>query len=323
MIVVYLIINKKNIETFVTRFSDADYNDTDIELPIDDKFLPKLPDYYDYSYNKTSEEQTNIDYSIIKLYIKILNRQPDKNEFFKARKITNEELRLQLLNSPEYNHAANMQNNNGYANVEGAIAKKDLLLKIQDIYSSEIGNDIHQKMLLPLRDCFVHLQYNEFLLRAMITNNNYEIFEEDVLKTKGLNNDKLIKLFNNYFDLLELKIKANDIIKYDLLNNDTDVSTLDDNNYSPANITDNTTFSSISNKIHEDANKIFNKDNAAKNLKNDEYDIAERRTERSWRGRCDPQPRHDRRTVDRPAPEDARSRRDLQGYEEPPRPYRP
>jgi uncharacterized protein YxeA len=42
MIVVYLIINKKNIETFVTRFSDADYNDTDIELPIDDKLIFKL-----------------------------------------------------------------------------------------------------------------------------------------------------------------------------------------------------------------------------------------------------------------------------------------
>jgi len=273
MIVVYLIINKKNIETFITKFSDPDYNDTDIELPINDKYLPKLPDYDNNSFNKTNAEQSNIDYSIINLYKEILNRQPDADEFFKARKLTSEELKLQLLNTPEYNHSVNMQNNNGYANIEGAIAKQDLLLRIQVIYYKETGNDIHKKMILPIRDCFIHLQYNEYLLRAMINNSNYDKFQNDVLKTKGLNNDKLIKLFNKHFDLLELKMKANDIIKYDLINqenSDVEVDTfeINTNNSSSVNIKDNETFTSITDSIDTNSNKIFNKDVIAEKLDN-------------------------------------------------------
>lgn len=257
----YLVLNKKNIETFIDNISDSS---TDIELPIDNKYLPT-----NTNLNINARNESNKDYAIINIYSTILNRQPSSSEFIKARNLSENELKLQLLNAPEYNHMINMQNNDADPSILAAIAKEDLLLKIKNIYLSEKNTDINPKMLLPVRDCMIHMQYNEYLLRAMFNSDNYDTFEKDVLNTKGLNKDKLLDLFNSYFDLMELKLAANNIIKYDKINNnfkfnpDTLVPL---NNGTNINNIDDNYFDKQSKYINNNANNLFNKDKIATNL---------------------------------------------------------
>ena len=258
--IIYLIINKQTIENFITENTNSD----DLEVPIPDKYLP-------IDVNYQTDNSNDKSYSIIDMYKYILNRQPTRLELIKARELSENELKLRLLNTPEYNHMSNMQNNDASADIEGAIAKEDLLLKIKKIYKNEKEKDVDRKMLLPLRDCIIYLQYNEYLFRALLDNNKYNKFEKQVLGAKTLNKDILLTLFNDNFDLLELKLVANNIIKQELLNGrnysskpDTLISskygsliTKDDDNY----------FNEQSAQILNNADRVFNKDNIASKIK--------------------------------------------------------
>ena len=206
IIIIFLIYNKYNIENFST-------NNNDIELPINDKYLP-----ININAGIDKRIESNKKYMIINMYKSILNRQPTKQELINGRLLTDNELKMQLLNNPEYNHMVNMQNNDAIEDIEGEIAKEDLLQRIKQLYKEEKNKDINPKMLLPLRDCMIHMQYNEYLMKALLDNNNYNKFEKEVLSNKMLTKDILLELFNEHFDLLELKLVANDIIKYELLN---------------------------------------------------------------------------------------------------------
>ena len=257
----YLVLNKKNIETFIDSIRDPS---TDIELPIDNKYLPT-----NINLNLDARNQSNRDYAIINIYSTILNRQPTSSEFIRARNLTENELKLQILNSPEYNHMINMQNNDVDRGILAAVAKEDLLLKIKNIYKNEKNADINPKMLLPIRDCMIHMQYNEYLLRAMFDNYKYDTFEQDVLNTKGLNKEKLLTLFNYYFDLLELKMVANNIIRGDKLNNNfqfnPDNLVSSNGGFTIATMSDNY-FDQQSQYIQNNANNLFNRDAVAGNL---------------------------------------------------------
>ena len=239
--------------------------DKDIEDPISNAYIP------------TSTKIINDDnYEIIKLYKEILNRDPSREELQKAKFIDIKTLKIQLLNTPEYNHMISMQTNDVESGIEGAIAKKDLLNKIAHIYKHELDRDIKRKLLLPLRDCYIHLQFNEYLFRAMLINNNYDNFENDVLNTKMLNKKKLLELFNKYFDLNELKLKANDIIKTFKLSdlnpfqnsNNKEYKQTIENKICNAPISDNyshnNNMQSQINTILNNSEKIFNKDHIAK-----------------------------------------------------------
>jgi hypothetical protein len=67
-------------------------------------------------------------------------------------------------------------------------------------------------MMLVLRDCFIHLQLNEYLFVAMLESFNYTKFEVDVLSTYVLTKKVLLHLFNKHFNVLELKLIAQDKI---------------------------------------------------------------------------------------------------------------
>jgi hypothetical protein len=99
--------------------------------------------------------------------------------------------------------------NNG---IEGAIARKNIINRITSIYSTIYTDDLNVKMMLPLRDCFIHLQMNEFLFTAMLESYNYKKFEIDVLSTYVLTKKILLQLFNRHFNVLELKLLAQDKI---------------------------------------------------------------------------------------------------------------
>jgi hypothetical protein len=127
--------------------------------------------------------------------------------------LTKAELTEELFNSPEYNNYIKMQDNQAEGGLESAIAKRNLINKIMILYKSKYNNDAPVKMLMPLRDCFIHLRSNIFLFTAFLESFNYTKFEVEVLSTIVLTKKVLLQLFDKYFNLLELKLIAEEKIK--------------------------------------------------------------------------------------------------------------
>jgi hypothetical protein len=267
LILIFLIFGKikdntdkipKNIELFTNN------DDNSIEKPIDDLYLPSIND----------KNNNDKDYKILNMYKTILNRQPTPEEFRKSRKLSEAQLKTNLLNTPEYNHMIKMQNNDVEGGLEGALAKEDMISLIIRIYKEERDSKIPNKIVLPLRDCFIYLQYNEYLLRALLNHNNYQLFENDIINSVSLSKEKLYELFHKYFDLLELKLMANDIIKHRKLNSrDYDSDNVPDsltvNKGSNLEDDDNTSkLDEQLNNINKESDEIFNKDKHASSLDN-------------------------------------------------------
>lgn len=200
-ILIYLFIYDNKTKEHFTE-------EQNIEIPVKDAYLP----------DQIDDKYLNIDYNIIKLYKEYLDRSPDSTELKKARYISQDDLKMHLLNSPEYDHMIHMQNNEATDNLESAISKKDLFNKISRIYKKELGKEIHKKLFLPLRDIYIYLQFNDYLFIALLTHNKYIDFENDIKNSSMMTKQKLLELFDKYFDLLDLKYSANDIIKHKRFN---------------------------------------------------------------------------------------------------------
>lgn len=215
---IILIINRKYYfsEDFVGSY---DQNTIEDFIPI--TYIPSNP------YLK--EELT--EYDIIDIYKKILDRSPNMEEI-KIKIFQNkEDLIEELYNSYEYEKLTKVQDNLAENGIESSIAKRNLLKKIIDIYKKKYKKDPDDKILMPLRDCYIHLRNNIFLFKALIEADNYIKFENEILTTITITKKNLLDIFNKYYNLLELKLKAEEIIKNtkggnDEINDNIDVETL-------------------------------------------------------------------------------------------------
>lgn len=250
-----------------------------IEDPIDDAYLS-------YSSNIFNQELKSIDdntyeYSIINTYKTILQRNPNSSELnkninlFKTKELDEEKLKLQLYNTPEYRQLIKMQNNEVESGLEGALAKEDLLIKLSKMYYEERKLDAPRKMLLPLKDTFVHLQFDQYLFRAMLIHINYPKYENDVLEAALLTREKLLEFFNKYFELSELKSKANDIRKKMLLDMKNELGKVPESSIiknAGSYLSDKgTDISEQIKKIFDNSNKVFDKDDVSKYLDKNKY----------------------------------------------------
>jgi len=179
----------------------SDTYDT-IDNPIEDNLLPNNP----------NDKIRLNEYEIIEIYKNIVERPPTIQEMKKHAYFSNSELREILYNSPEYDKLIKTQNNNVNNGIEGAIAKRNIINRIIELYSKIYKNELPVKMMTPLRDCFIHLQLNEYLFVAMLESLNYKKFEVDVLSTYVLTKKILLELFNKHFNVLELKLLAQEKI---------------------------------------------------------------------------------------------------------------
>ena len=188
------------VETF-TNSSSYDQNTIEDLIPL--SFVPK---------NSYLKEQLT-EYEIIDIYKKILDRSPKIDELQQKIYLSKDELTEELYNSSEYDKMIKVQENSAISGIESSVAKRNLLKKIIIAYRKKYVKDPNDLMLNPLRDCYIHLRNNIYLFTAFLESDNYENFEKQVLTTITLTKKNLLEIFNSNYNLLELKIKAEDIIK--------------------------------------------------------------------------------------------------------------
>jgi len=206
-----LIINS-NIyfkESFLTR-EEAEalrgsYNQNTIEDIIPISFVPENPN---------QKIQLN-DYEIIMIYKEILLRTPTLVELKSKAYLSKPQLMEELYNSHEYERNIKTQDNQAVGEMEGDIARNNVILKLTDIYKLKYGKMPPEKMITPLRYCYIYLQSNIYLFTELIHSPKYPSFENEILGEKTLNTRTLLIIFNKYYDLYELKTKAELRIKSD------------------------------------------------------------------------------------------------------------
>lgn len=194
--------------------------------PITDAHLPYSFNVYnkDLPHPIEVQEQNNFEYIIINTYKKILNRNPNEKELvnhillFKRGELNEDLLRTYLLNSTEYAINSKTQSNDIDADIEYSFAKEDMMIMLSDIYFSELGVEVPKNMLLPLRDIFMYLDNDRYLLRALLINDNYVSFENEVINNRRLKKETILNIFTKYFVLDDIRSRANDIRRYDALN---------------------------------------------------------------------------------------------------------
>lgn len=204
IIVIIIIIGNSNIyftEDFANQ--ESSYNQNTIEDLIEFKFIPDDPD---------KKEQIT-EYDVIELYRKILDRPPTVEEIRVNVMITKDKLLEDLYNSFEYDKLVKLQNNEANNHIESSIAKRNLILKLSEIYKKTYKKEVPEKMVMPIRDCYIHMRSNQYLFLVMIESKNFINFERDVLTAILLSKKVLLELFNKHFNLLEFKLLAQDKIK--------------------------------------------------------------------------------------------------------------
>jgi hypothetical protein len=196
-----------DIKNYKGRLTIESYDS--IDDPISDSLIPYNP--------KTKVELS--EYEVIELTKTILERPPSIQEMKRFAYYTANDLKEYLYNTPEYDKLIKTQDNHVNNGIEGAVAKKNLINRIMIMYSTITKKELPIKMMTPLRDCFIHLQLNEFLFSAMLESYNYAKFEVDVLSAYVLTKKVLLYLFDKHFNVLELKLIAQD--KINAVNNKT------------------------------------------------------------------------------------------------------
>jgi hypothetical protein len=168
-----------------------------------------------------SPENNNKKYAIIRLFKDLLYRNPtsrELNTYF--RKIVNTQLDLKklrnlIINSEEYRKVVNLQSNNANSDVVYSNAKVNTVNQISALYFEELDEEIPKTLISPLKDIYVYFQFNDYLFRALITNQRYSDFKSHILDSKDLKQSDIIDLLEQYYDMVELRDKANNILRYD------------------------------------------------------------------------------------------------------------
>ena len=188
-----------------------------------------------------SYDDINNDYNITNLYKLILNREPTDIELVNAKNISLTELKNNLINSPEYDDIYNKEFDK--------VINNNIVNDIYHIYKEELKNNkIPIEMIIPLKDCFIYFKYDKNLYRAFLNDPNFEKFQNEIINLKyKLTKKLLLIIFNKYFNLYELKLKANDVIKFRKMNNldnNDDINPSNDNEliYDIKNDKDDLTF---------------------------------------------------------------------------------
>jgi len=154
--------------------------------------------------NQTVEEQ------IIRLYVDTLNRQPTGQELIEyERKISKKQmtldgLRQKLIDSEEYERHMKTQTNALAPELNRMLSDKLLIEKIAVIYKEEKRRTVPPKLVLPYKDIYIHLDYNEYTFRAFLRSSEFDEFEQDLLRMENMSKEDVIRAFDKKFKKDEL-----------------------------------------------------------------------------------------------------------------------
>lgn len=208
-------------ETKNFRQSNDDSYKTILD-PIEDNYLPFISKQYNNDPKYLTEKKIN-EYAIIDIYKNVLDRHPKPKELivdlqeFYEKSSDEEKLKLKLYNSTEYKIIVKMQSNNIDPMLISNISERNIIDYLSGIYKEYYKKLPHDKMRIPLKQCYIHLQFNDYLFRAILIHDNYLNFERDILREYIINDEKLLEIFNKNFILYELRLIANELKRRDLL----------------------------------------------------------------------------------------------------------
>ena len=238
--------------------------------PIEDTYLP----YNDNKYKDDPEfaSTNNInEFVIIDVYKKLLNRHPRPEELNKNlrdfyEKLGNEEkLKMKIYNSTEYKMIVKMQSNDVEPGLIRHISHTKLIDSLKPLYKQHYEKNLPDKMLVPLKQCYIHLQYNDYLFKAMLMHDKYIIFENAVIREYIMTDKKLLDIFDKHFVLYELRLIANELKRRDIIKRkafETPIALYTDTSKNAASSTDNSDTAMNSGKqisdIVKDGNSVFN-----------------------------------------------------------------
>lgn len=238
--------------------------------PIEDTYLP----YNDVKYNNDpdslSKNKIN-EYVIIDIYKSLLNRQPKSEELNKNlqefyEKLGDEDkLKMKIYNSTEYKMIVKMQSNDVEPGLVRHISHTKLIDVIEPLYIEHYNNNIPEKMRVPLKQCYIHLQYNDYLFRALLMHDKYKSFEKNVMKKYIMTDKILLDIFNEHFVLYELRLIANELKRRDIIKRkafETPIALHTESSEKAANGSDDNETKMNSDKyisdIVNDGNSVFN-----------------------------------------------------------------
>lgn len=151
-------------------------------------------------YVKTMEDE------VTDIYLEVLQRQPSGAELIETVSrlnngtMTLEGLRQRLIQTDEYERTVKTQSNNLAPELERMLSERQILETLGRIYREERKKDIPDKMLYPLRDIYIELDYNEYAFRAFLRDPKYQEFEDIVMRMTAPTKDDVMSLFNKMFD---------------------------------------------------------------------------------------------------------------------------
>lgn len=208
-------------ETLNYRQSNDDSYRTILE-PIEDSYLPYIDEQYNRDPKYLAEKAIN-EYVIIDVYKNILDRHPKPKELivnlqdFYEKNSNEDILKLKLYNSTEYKMIVKMQSNNTDPMLISNISEQNIIDKLVNIYADFFNKLPHDKMRIPLKQCYIHLQFNDYLFKAMLMHDNYFNFERNILREYIIDDEKLLEIFENNFVLYELRLIANELKRRDII----------------------------------------------------------------------------------------------------------
>jgi hypothetical protein len=207
---------------YIKQFNNRNNIEGSILDPINNKYLPYTDKEYNNDINSVSDNKIN-EFVIINIFKSILNRQPNSDElvrnlqFFYEKNINENKLKMQLYNSVEYKMISKMQSNDIEPGLVSFISQDQLIDILKNMYSEDLNKIIPDKMIIPLKQTYIHLQYNDYLFKALIIHDNYSKFENAIMREYIMSDEKLLEVFNEHFILHELRLIANELKRRDLL----------------------------------------------------------------------------------------------------------
>ena len=165
------------------------------------------------------ETYPSVEERIIEIYKEVLLREPTSKELIdSAREIKNDTLtwdglRQRLMDRDEYSFNIKLQSNTLTPELNKMIAESRIIKEMAKLYQETKGVPLPKELTLPLRDLYVSLNYNPFAFIALLKNEKYASFEDDLSRTEGLDKSKTLDAFVATFDQVQLTSEATEMAK--------------------------------------------------------------------------------------------------------------